>query len=68
MWYGSCRVAHVQSDHRVPRRVPVLLAAFERVDQDEVSIVVDPGLGDVRGAVAHEGGHVGVGLLLYQHS
>ncbi|OLB71272.1 hypothetical protein AUI06_04290 [archaeon 13_2_20CM_2_52_21] len=45
---GVGGVATIERDLRIPQNVLVLLAPFERIDEDELPLVVDAGLSDVR--------------------
>ena len=55
---GSGRVADIERDFRIPDGVSVLLAPLVGVDNDDVSLMVNPCLSDVRGSIRHQGGKV----------
>jgi hypothetical protein len=45
---GVRRVADIERDFGIPNNVLVFLALFEGIDEDEVAVVVNPCLSDVR--------------------
>ena len=61
---GGGRVTNVERDLGVPDNVSVLLAPLVSVDDDDVSLMVDPRLSDLGGPIRHERGKVRIGLCL----
>ena len=59
-WAG--RIADIECDSGIPENISVFLAPFKGIDDDNVTVVVNPCLGDLRRPVWHQGGKVRVGL------
>src|SRR5207247_8845225 len=49
-----------QSDLRIPTHISTLLASLKRVNQDKISLMINPGLSDLRRTVRHNRSHIGV--------
>ncbi len=57
---GTRWIGNVERDLGIPDSVSVLLAPLISVDNDNVSLMVDPRLSNVRGPVRHQRGKVRV--------
>jgi len=58
------RIANVKRDSGIPDSVSVLLAPLVSVDNDNVSLMVNPRLSDVRRPIRHQRGKVRIGPCL----
>ena len=63
---GLAWVVNVDGDARIASDVPDLLMRGHRVDQDVLSVGVQPHLGEVRGTVRHKGRNLAERRLLQQ--